>query len=79
MAESDHDILIEVRSDLKNLIESQKKLEKVVYGEDGQGGLCGSVQTVKNQQSRWIGRDGAILVLVPIAISILAVWLGKVL
>jgi len=70
MDESDHDILIEMRSDLKNLIRSQQKLEKIVYGDDGQGGLCGQVSDLKNQQSRWMGRDGVIVVGVPILISV---------
>lgn len=70
MDESDHDILIEMRSDLKNLVRSQQKLEKIVYGDDGQGGLCGQVSDLKNQQSRWMGRDGVIVVGVPILISV---------
>nr|WP_321349799.1 hypothetical protein [uncultured Methanoregula sp.] len=67
---SDHDILIEMRSDLKNLVRSQQKLEKIVYGEDGQGGLCGRMTKVENQQSRWMGRDGVIVVGIPLLISV---------
>ena len=77
--EQDHDILIEMRSDLKNMITSQQKLEKMVYGEDGQGGLCGRVGGLENQQSRWMGRDGIIVVGVPILISVVAfVMSGRV-
>jgi len=74
MDESDHDILIEMRSDVKNMVRSQLKLEKIVYGEDGQGGLCGQVSDLKNQQSRLTGRDGAIVIGVPILISLVGLW-----
>jgi hypothetical protein len=56
------------------LITRQTKIEKLVYGEDGQGGLCGTVADLKNQQSRLTGRDSAIVVGVPILISLIGLW-----
>ena len=58
--ESDHDILLDMRADLRHLVEAQNKLETRIYGVDGNGGLCGEVQEIKGQQLRWLGRDGAI-------------------
>ena len=58
--ESDHDILIEVRADLKNVILSQQELKKGMYGEDGQGGLCGRVSKLESFQATLIGIAGAV-------------------
>jgi hypothetical protein len=58
--ESDHDILIEVRADLKHLLLSQQELKKGMYGEDGQGGLCGRVSKLESFQATLIGIAGVV-------------------
>jgi hypothetical protein len=36
-----------------------------------------SIQNIKDQQSKWLGRDGVIVVIVPLAISVVGLWLMK--
>jgi hypothetical protein len=69
-AEEDHDMLIEIRGDVKYLRESQEKLAKTVYGEDGTGGLCGEVSKLKAFQSTLLAFVSAL----SIAISIAGNW-----
>jgi hypothetical protein len=67
--ESDHDILIEVRSDVKHLIEKHEELKTEFHTE------ClpriGKLEETKNQL---IGRDGVIAIVVSVALSIAAIW-----
>jgi DNA-directed RNA polymerase subunit H (RpoH/RPB5) len=54
--ETDHDILIEVRSDVKHLIEKHEELKEEFHKE-----CLPRLTAVENQQLKWIGRDGAIV------------------
>jgi hypothetical protein len=74
---SDHDLLIRLDEKMDGIIEANASFRKALYGENGQGGICGKIGTLENQQSRWAGRDGAILVIVPTAISIIGLVLMK--
>ena len=76
-AESDHDILVRMDTRQEQMAGDISSLKKALYGEDGQGGICGRMSKVENQQSRWLGRDGVILILVPIIISVLAIWFSR--
>ena len=71
--ESDHDILIEIRSDLRNYCISQSKLEKEVHGDDGQGGLIGRVGKLEGFQATLIGIAAAI----SLVVSTGGYWLWK--
>lgn len=46
--QSDHDLLLEIRGDVKHL---------VTQGEDQET----RIRNLENQQFRWLGRDGAIM------------------
>lgn len=67
--ESDHDILIEVRADLKHLISSQQELKKGMYGEDGQGGLAGRVSKLESFQATLIGIAGVVSFIVSLVLT----------
>jgi hypothetical protein len=71
---TDREWLMRIDGKVDTLITRQTKIETLVYGEDGQGGLCGAVSDLKNQQSRLTGRDGAIVVGIPILISLVGLW-----
>lgn len=66
-AEEDHDMLLEIRGDVKYLRESQEKLAKTVYGEDGTGGLCGEVSKLKAFQGTILAFASALAVVAGIA------------
>ena len=51
--ESDHDILLDMRADLRHLVEAHDKLEKRIYGVDGNG-----VFVVKCRRSKGNSYDG---------------------
>ena len=74
---SDHDLLIRLDEKMDGIIEANTSFRKALYGDNGQGGICGKMNTLENQQSRWLGRDGVIVVIVPLVISILGLWLMK--
>ena len=74
---SDHDLLIRLDEKMDGIIEANASFRKALYGDNGQGGICGKMNALENQQSRWLGRDGAIVVIVPLVISILGLWLMK--
>jgi len=56
-AEEDHDILIEVRTDVKYLITSTDELKLEVHGPDG---LHKRIEKLENNQSKFIGAIAAL-------------------
>jgi hypothetical protein len=56
LTETDHDILIEVRADVKHLIEKHEELKAEFHHE-----CLPRLAAVEQQQIRWLGRDGAIV------------------
>ena len=61
------------------IIKANIKMEKIVFGEDGQGGMCGEIVKLKTQQSNWQGRDGAIVAGITIGVSIITGFAIKLL
>jgi hypothetical protein len=77
MDDSERDkLLIRLDTRMETVADSLASLKKGMYGEDGQSGLCGRVTTLENQQSRWLGRDGAIVAGISAGIAILTVAIG---
>ncbi len=59
--QTERELLLDIRKDVQYLRQSHEQLETRIYGEDGTGGLCKEVADLKNQQIKWLGRDGAIV------------------
>lgn len=49
--ESDHDILVRMDVRQATMAEDIGSLKKALYGEDGQGGVCGRVSKLENFQN----------------------------
>jgi phosphoserine phosphatase len=76
MTESDHDILIELRTDVKYLINAHEDLKGEFHKE-----CLPRLSKVENQQVRWMGRDGAIVAgisgaftFISVGIAVLMFW-----
>lgn len=67
MTESDHDILIELRSDVKYIIQIENELKVDLYGADG---ICARVRVLENNQNRSSGRDGVLAAIVAGIVSL---------
>jgi len=61
MAETDRDILVEIRTDLRYIRET------VVDHES-------RIRMIEMRQNRWVGRDGAIVAGIAALVSLITVW-----
>ncbi len=55
-AKTDRDILIEIRTDVKHLLTTQADHE-------------GRIRILEAQRNRWLGRDGAVVTAISVAVS----------
>ena len=72
--ETDHDLLIEMRGDIKHLILGQTEMKNELYGEKG---ICSRIRCLEDNQNRWLGRDGAIVAGISFAVSLLIAGIIK--
>jgi len=68
---SDHDLLVELNVKMDGVIEANASLRKAMYGEDGQGGLCGRVSKLEQFQSTLVG----IAITLSTGVAIIGNWI----
>jgi hypothetical protein len=65
--QDDHDLLIEIRTDLKHLVQNYEELKIGIYGDRG---LCNRIQSLEGQQKQWQGRDGVVMAVIATVVSV---------
>lgn len=64
---SDHDLLIRLDAKMDSVINSYSDLKRGMYGDDGQGGLCGRISKIEQFQSTLLGIAASISFVVSLA------------